>query len=133
MSNTPQNLRNMRILIIDDNPALVNMFAKLLRIKGFFVATKTTFKAGLQHLENKLYHVVFVDAPLDDYDEKQILTMLQKNQVFSKTFVFLFSSVDFDNIELDKWKKHSDRKEYTLSVHRTFYGQYGGADRTAAQ
>ena len=106
MSNTPQNLQNMRILIIDDNPALVNMFAKLLRIKGFFVATKTTFKAGLQHLENKLYHVVFVDAPLDDYDEKQILTMLQKNQVFSKTFVFLFSSVDFDNVELDKWKKH---------------------------
>jgi len=105
MSNTPQNLGNMKILIIDDNIPLVNMFAKMLRIKGFFVATETTFKTGLQHLENKLYHVAFVDAPLDDYDEKQILTMLQENQVFHKTFVFLFSSVDFDNIELDKWKK----------------------------
>jgi len=96
----------MRILIIDDNPVLVNIFAKMLRIKGFFVTATTTFKAGLQHLENELYHVVFVDAPLDDYNEKQILTMFQENQVFQKSFVFLLSSVDFDNIELDKWKKH---------------------------
>ena len=103
MSNTP-NLQNMRILIIDDNPVLVNVFARLLRIKGFFVAVNTTFNAGLQNLQNELYHVVFVDAPLDGYDNKQILTMLQKNQIFQKTFVFLFSSVDFDKIELDKWK-----------------------------
>ncbi len=106
MSITTQNLQNMRILIIDDNPVLVNIFAKMLRIKGFFVTATTTFKAGLQHLENELYHVVFVDAPLDDYNEKQILTMFQENQVFQKSFVFLLSSVDFDNIELDKWKKH---------------------------
>ena len=78
----------------------------ILRFTGFFVATETTLKAGLQHLENELYHVVFVDAPLDNYDETQILTMFQENHLFQKIFVFLFSSVNFDNIELDKWKKH---------------------------
>ncbi|MDH3488287.1 MAG: response regulator [Nitrosopumilus sp.] len=95
----------MRILIIDDNPIVVNVFTKLLRTKGFFVTAESTFKAGLQHLENELYHVVFVDAPLDNYTEKQILTSLKENHVFQKTTVFLFSSVDFNNIELDEWKK----------------------------
>ena len=101
MSST---LQNMKILIIDDNPALVIVFANLLRIKGFSVTTETTLKAGLQNLENESYHAVFVDAPLEDYNGKQILTILQENQVFQKTNVFLFSGVDV--FELDKWKKH---------------------------
>ncbi|MDH3313542.1 MAG: response regulator [Nitrosopumilus sp.] len=101
MSNT----QIMRILIIDDNPALVSVFAKILRVKGFFVTTETTFKEGVEHLKNESYNAVFVDAPLDDFDGKQILTLLQENHVFEKTNVFLFSSVDFNNIELDEWKK----------------------------
>ena len=95
----------MKILIIDDNPTLLNVFAKLLEIKGFFVTAETTFKAGLWHLENESYDVLFVDSPLDDYTEKQILKLLKENHVFQKTNVFLFSSVDFDNVELDEWKK----------------------------
>ncbi|MDH3764240.1 MAG: response regulator [Nitrosopumilus sp.] len=101
MSNT----ESMKILIIDDNPTLLNVFAKLLEIKGFFVTAETTFKAGLWHLENESYDVLFVDSPLDDYTEKQILKLLKENHVFQKTNVFLFSSVDFDNVELDEWKK----------------------------
>lgn len=93
----------MKILIIDDNPVLVIVFANLLRIKGFSVTTETTLKAGLQNLENESYHAVFVDAPLDNYNGKQILTILQENQVFQKTNVFLFSGMDV--LELDKWEK----------------------------
>ncbi|MDH3191869.1 MAG: response regulator [Nitrosopumilus sp.] len=103
MSNPSQK---MNILLIDDNPHLVSVFANLLRIKGFSVTTETTFKEGLKHLNNETYDTVFVDAPLDDYDENHILTLFQKNQVFQKTFVFLFSAIDFDKIELNKWKKH---------------------------
>jgi CheY-like chemotaxis protein len=95
----------MRILIIDGNPAILNMFKKLLEIKGFFVTAETTFDSGLQHLENKIYNVVFIDVPLNHYTEKQILTSLKKNNIFQKTNVFLFSSIDFNDIELDEWKK----------------------------
>ena len=99
------DIQNMRILIIDDNPALLNVFGKLLEIKGFFVTAETTFKSGLRHLEKKTYHVFFIDIPLEHYTEKQILTSLKKHHVFQKTNVLLFSSIDFNNIELDEWKK----------------------------
>ena len=97
-------LQNTKILIIDDNHALAMVFANMLRTKGFSVTTETTLKEGLQHLENESYHAVFVDVPIEEYNEKQILSTLQENQVFQKTNVFLFSSVDV--VELDKWKKH---------------------------
>ena len=107
----------MKILIIDDNPDLTIIFANLLRIKGFSVTTEATLKAGLQNLENESYHAVFVDAPLDNYNEKQILTILQENQVFQKTNVFLFSGVDV--FELDKWKKQGLYSHLKKPVRRS--------------
>ncbi len=103
MSNT---LQNIRILIIDDNPNLLSVFEKMLRIKGFSVTAETTIEAGFRHLENELYHIVFVDAPLDDHDRKQIFTLLQENQIFQKTSLILSSAIDLGTLELDKWQKH---------------------------
>jgi hypothetical protein len=77
----------------------------MLEIKVFDVTSEIAFKVGLKHLEKKSYDVVFVDTPLDNYTEKQILTSLTKRQIFKKSNVFLFSSVDFNDVELDEWKK----------------------------
>ncbi len=45
MSNNSQNFPTpLRVLIIDDNPFLLRVFEKMLRIKGFFVSTETTKK-----------------------------------------------------------------------------------------
>ena len=100
------SLENIQILIIDDNPSLVNIFAKVLKIKGFSVTAETTFKKGLRRLQKNKFQIAFVDAPLDGYDEKQILTILHENKIFTKTSVFLFSSTEFNASELDFWKNH---------------------------
>ena len=100
------NVQNMKILLINENSALVNAFAKFLQIKGFFVITESSLKAGLRRLKKEAYDVVFVDAPLEDYDEVQLLLHLKENNIFQKTNVLLFSYLDFDNLELNKWKNH---------------------------
>ncbi|MDH3279173.1 MAG: response regulator [Nitrosopumilus sp.] len=75
-------------------------------MKGFFVTTESSLKASLRRLKKELYDVVFVDAPLEDYDEVQILLHLKENKIFQKTNVLLFSYLDFDSAELNKWKNH---------------------------
>ncbi len=98
-------IQKIKVLIIDNNPAFLNVFAKLLEIKGFDVTAETLLKTGLKHLEKKSFPVVFVDAPLDNYTENQILTSLAKKHVFKNSNVFLFSSVELDEIVLNQWKK----------------------------
>ena len=98
------NVQKIKALIIDDNPVFLNVFAKLLEIKGFDVTAETVFKKGLKHLKSKSFPVVFVDTPLENYAEKEILTSFVKNKVFEKSNVFLFSSVDFSDAELDEWQ-----------------------------
>ena len=100
------NIQNMKILLINANTTLVNAFAKFLRIKGFFVITESSLKAGLRRLKKEHCDVVFVDAPLEDYNETQLLFHFQENNIFQKTNVLLFSYLDFDNLELSKWKNH---------------------------
>jgi len=102
---TTQKTVDIQILIIDNNHNFTNIFAKLLKIKGFSVIVKTTFKTGLQYLKHNSCHVVFVDIPLPDYDEKQILNLLNENAIFKKLTGFLFSSIDLNTAELDDWKK----------------------------
>jgi len=99
------SVQDMKILIIDDNPALVNVFTNMLQIRDYNVTTETNLKSGLQHLKNESYDVSFVDVPLDDYDEKQILRLFQENNIFQKTNVILFTSADLNTSELDKWKR----------------------------
>ena len=106
MAHTSQNIAGIQILIIDNNQNFANVFAKLLQIKGFSVTVETTFKRGLRYLKHKRCHIVFVDTPLDKYDERQILNLLKENEIFKKLKVVLFSSTDIDSTELDEWKKH---------------------------
>jgi DNA-binding response OmpR family regulator len=96
----------MKIMIIDNDPDFGSVFARLLRIKGFDVTMKTNLKAGLSYFKNKTCHVLFIDVPLVGYDIKQILYLLEKNHLFQKSNIFLFSSIDLDTDEVNEWKKH---------------------------
>ncbi len=95
----------MRALIVDNNPTFLSIFDKLLTVKGFDVTSEITFKAGLKHLKNKSYAVIFIDIPLDGYTEKQILSFLTKNNVFKKSNVLLFSSMDLNDLMMNGKKR----------------------------
>ena len=131
MSGNTENTKILRILIIDDNSSLLKVFAKMLRIKGFFVSTENTLKNGLKRLEHESYHVVFVDVPIDGYDENQVLSMLKNSHTLEYSSVILFSSLDIGTLELEKWKKlglHSYikkpvKRKVILDTINTIYDQ----------
>ena len=94
---------SLRILIIDDKPSFVRIFAKRLQLKGFFVVYENTFQDGLKRLKFEKFHAVFVDIPFEDVSESQVLDIFQKSNLFTKTSVFLFSSIDLSSDELSRW------------------------------
>jgi CheY-like chemotaxis protein len=94
----------LRILIIDDNPSLVTIFSKMLQIKGYSVSTTATLQNGLYVLREP-YDIVFVDSPIDNYNEDEIFHILKDNHILHKTKVFLFSPLEIDQMKLEVWKK----------------------------
>ena len=94
----------MKILVIDDNPTFGRIFVKRLKLKGFLVDYATTLRDGLRRFETEKFHVVFIDTPFPMISEPQVLEMLQQNNIFNKSSVFLFSSIDINQTDLNEWK-----------------------------
>ena len=104
MGKTSDILGTKRILIIDDNPSLVNIFAKMLRSQGFLVTTTPSLKNGLHKISTNTFDGVFVDVPISNYGEDEVLTLFNENDIFTKSNIILLSSVDIT--KLSKWKDY---------------------------
>ena len=95
--------QNMKILVIDDKPSFGRIFVKRLKLKGYLVDYVTNLRDGLSRLKTEKFHAVFVDTPFDMISESQVLETLQKNNIFDKSSIFLFSSVDISQTDLNDW------------------------------
>ena len=62
-----------RILIIDDEEGLREGLAKVLEIEGFSVVTASTAEEGIRKIEERHYHLVFIDYKLPDRSGIEIL------------------------------------------------------------
>ena len=104
MGKANDDSASKRILILDDNPSLVNVFAKMLSSQGFLVTTETSLKNGLRKISHNTFDGVFVDIPINNYDENDVLTLFYENRIFTKSNILLLSSVDIT--KLSKWKEY---------------------------
>ncbi len=67
----------MRILVIDDEPAVASVFAEALEKEGNQVVMATSGKAGLQLLEESLPDAVFLDIAMPDLDGIEVLRRIR--------------------------------------------------------
>jgi two-component system, OmpR family, KDP operon response regulator KdpE len=66
-----------RILIVDDEPAILATMAPLLRSKGYDVSTAMSGKAALEHIERLNPDVVILDLGLPDIDGVEVCRLIR--------------------------------------------------------
>lgn len=69
-----------RILIIDDEPAILATMAPLLRERGYDVATATTGYAGLEAMNRQPPQLVILDLGLPDLDGVEVCRRLREGR-----------------------------------------------------
>ncbi len=71
---------SLNILVIDDEPSILEFFARLLRLKGFSVQTAASGAAALEIMSGSEVDLVITDIILPQMDGFQILDAVrQKN------------------------------------------------------
>jgi len=68
----------MKILIVEDNPALGDMISAHLRERGFTVDAVSTGGAALEHVGSATYDAVVLDLGLPDMDGMDVLRFLRE-------------------------------------------------------
>jgi DNA-binding NtrC family response regulator len=65
--------RNKFVLIIDDNPAILLVFSRLLGKKGFLTTTARTGREAWEKFRTKRYDAVLIDVGLPDMEGTDLL------------------------------------------------------------
>lgn len=80
-----------RILIVDDNPAIVEATKTMLTFEGYRVETQTN-GSGLHSLRPPLPDLILLDILLPDADGRQLCTQLKQAECTRHIPVVLFSA-----------------------------------------
>ena len=84
-------LRNMRILIVEDEPDLLSGLARTLREEGYAVDTADNGEDGLFSAEGNEYDAIVLDVMLPGLDGWELLSRLRKTK---KTPVLMLTARD---------------------------------------
>ena len=89
-----------RILLVDDDPRLVNIVAMYLNIEGYEVATAQNGEEGLQEIEAQQPDLVILDVMMPGMDGLEACRRIRGNPQTANLPVLMFSALSGeDDIE----------------------------------
>lgn len=80
------------ILVIDDSPALLELFEDILTGFGYAVITRPTGKDALKFVSDLNPHLVILDMMLDGYDGRDICNTLKQAELVKDIPVIIVSA-----------------------------------------
>jgi DNA-binding response OmpR family regulator len=86
------NWNKKRILVVDDDVAILRVFRKILEKEGYTVETAETGKEALIKIQKAKFTVYLVDVNLPDMDGTDLLLKIPKDSKTIKIIVTGFST-----------------------------------------
>lgn len=100
----------MKILIVDDDEAILTVFATALKKEGFETVSSTTGKDGLEKARTELPDLVLLDQVLPDIEGNEVLSELKKDEKTKAIPVVILSN--FSQEELVKQAINEGASDY---------------------
>lgn len=91
----------MKILIIDDNKDITEMFSKYLKLNNHECHTSNDGRNGLNMIENQKYDAVLLDLAMPDFSGVDVIySLVEKNKIHNqKIIVFTASSKPSNDLD----------------------------------
>lgn len=82
----------MKVLLVDDEQSLLDVFAQTLETGGFQVITSLNGKDGLEKAQEQLPDMILLDQVLPDMAGNEVLQMLKSNPTTKEIPVAILSN-----------------------------------------
>lgn len=76
-----------RVLLVDDEPMLLNSLCELLKGRGYHLVTASTGSEAILHLEKMKFDLALLDLRLPDYSGHEIMDFINANGIDMKVIV----------------------------------------------
>ena len=85
-----------KLLVVDDDPPVVEFLRESLAAHGFDVATDTVPDAALDRIAGDTFDLVITDLNMPNLDGYGLIGTLRKNEKYRETPIIILSSEDGD-------------------------------------
>lgn len=82
------------ILLVEDDPFLVDLYTTRLKVAGFEIEVAITGKEGLAKLRERKPDLLVLDIVLPTIDGWEVLREVRKNESFNDLKILIFSNLD---------------------------------------
>lgn len=72
------NMKNINVLIIDDEESILSSLRRLLEDRGYNVFTYTNPSAAIEYMRNNIVHIALVDITMPTIDGLSALSMMKE-------------------------------------------------------
>ena len=94
------------VLIIDDSPAILRVFSRILRKKGFLVTTAATGREAWEKLKTKSYDAALIDVRLPEMNGTDLLPRMGK--LAPKMVKIVFTGFPLEEKSIEAIKTNAD-------------------------
>ncbi len=126
--------KEIHILVVDNEIAILHLLKEILEIKGYKVTTAQSGKEALEKLKEKIPHLIILDVLMPEMSGYEVCLAIRKRSVFKYLPIIILTAKDSIEDEIDGWRMGID--EYIVkpfnteellaiinaTVHRTYLG-----------
>ena len=89
----------VKLLHIDDNQDITDLFSELVKSLGFNYFATNDPRVGLEHIKNEKYDFVLLDMHMPKLSGMDVIESLEKEKILKDQKIVIFSGFPFDNIQ----------------------------------
>ena len=100
-SEQKEEVRNLEILIIDDNEQITKMLTTFLELKEHKCTVANDGKEGLSLIKENRHDVILLDLAMPEFDGYSVIKDLEENNLLKKYKIIVFTASTITQEELD--------------------------------
>ena len=102
LNKQKETLRNLEILIIDDNEQITKMLTTFLELKDHKCTVANDGKEGLGLIKENRHDVILLDLAMPEFDGYSVIKDLEENNALKNHKIIVFTASTITQDELDQ-------------------------------
>ncbi|MDH3677690.1 MAG: response regulator [Nitrosopumilus sp.] len=102
----------MKVLHIDDNQDITNLFSEFLKNKGVDIKVTNDPRKGLELIKQEKYDVVLLDIHMPGFYGTDIIQSLENEKILKEQQIIIFSGADLTSNQITSLLKKDGIKSH---------------------
>ncbi len=95
----------MKILVVDDNVDITEMFSKYLSLKGYECAISNSGQNALSMIKNQSFDYVILDMAMPEFGGLDVIKSLEKEDLLKNNKIIILTASSISNVDIENITK----------------------------